>query len=72
MLFMRNILYFVILVAALAGCSKDFDLAEGQRFLHPLVPDQQACDQVRQAGPVFNCFQAIEFPVLIRALSTIS
>jgi len=46
----------------LAGCSKQkIDLSQGQRFLHALVPDQAACDRIRQNGVIFNCFQEIQF-----------
>lgn len=59
---MRTILLLIIVAAALGSCRKDkIDLADGQRFLHALVPNQQECDRIRQNSIVFNCFQSITF-----------
>jgi len=58
---MRILLSLFILALILASCRKDIDLKEGQRFMHALVPDQQACTQVQSGGPMFNCFQVLEF-----------
>ena len=58
---MRNLLVLLAITLFIGGCSKDIDLGQGQRFLHSLVPNQQACEQVQQSSIVFNCFQSVEF-----------
>lgn len=58
---MQRLFISLLLLAALSGCRKDIDLAEGQRFLFPLVADEQECETIRQYDPILNCFQQIEF-----------
>jgi len=58
---MRNTLLLLLLLSIFSGCRKDIDLAEGQRFVLPLVATEQECRQIQQNSIVFNCFQEIEF-----------
>jgi hypothetical protein len=58
---MKNIIVLLAITLFIGSCSKDIDLRQGQQFLHALVPNQQACEQVQQSSIVFNCFQSVEF-----------
>jgi hypothetical protein len=56
-----RILVLLIITLFIGGCSKDIDLGQDQEFLHALVPNQQACEQIQQSSIVFNCFQVVRF-----------
>lgn len=58
---MRNIFVSLLLLSLFSGCRKDIELAAGQRFVLPLVANEQECRQIQQNSIVFNCFQEIEF-----------
>lgn len=58
---MRNTLLVLLLLSLFSSCRKDIDLAAGQRFVLPLVANEQECRQIQQNSIVFNCFQEIEF-----------
>lgn len=59
--FMKRTLIYILILALLSSCRKDIDLAAGQRFVLPLVANEQECRQIQQNSIVFNCFQEIEF-----------
>lgn len=58
---MRNTLLLLLLLSLFSSCRKDIDLEEGQRFVLPVVANEEECQRIQQNSIVFNCFQQITF-----------